>query len=240
MSDGNKKDPASTAPSEKKPTLTKRLTSSVSDKELEVGSAGAWFRGIAAAARKSATAARKVIMSTAKAKAPAAKQAVRAIGENRPLAFASEGAVAGQSMMPKLIYYGAWGLSGTAIVADIWTKQEDAPPSLKVNTALYWTAFHIPASLVVPAVIIHRIVHMVEDVVKNPEGLAKAWPPRAKSIAPVAAALLSIIPVVPVVDHTAEAIMEPTLGKVLGLSFDHHHGAAKGSDDSGDSKKKQD
>jgi len=170
------------------------------------------LRGVAAATRKLLI-----------AKGPAMKQSVRAVGENRHLAFASEGAVAGESIMPKVLYYGAWGLSATAIAADIYTKQHDAPPDLHVNTAIYWTAFHIPASLVVPALIIHQIVHQVDHMVQNPKGLAKAWPPRAKVIAPVAAALLSIIPVVPVVDHAAEAIMEPTLGKYLGLKFEHHH-----------------
>ena len=42
------------------------------------------FRGVAAATRKGAIVAKKVAI----AKGPATKQAVRAIGENRPLAFA--------------------------------------------------------------------------------------------------------------------------------------------------------
>lgn len=177
-----------------------------------------FFRGVAAATRKAAMAARKVAI----AKAPAAKQAARAVGENRPLAFASEGAVAGDALLPRSIYYGAWALSGTAILADIYTKQDKAPKDLKLNTAIYWTAFHVPASLVVPAVIIHRIVHAVENSVQN-ANFAKSWPPRAKALAPVGAALLSIVPVVPAVDYTAEAIMEPTLGSYLGLTFDDHH-----------------
>ena len=184
-------------------------------KELSGG-----FRGIAAATRKLLIPVRKALL----AKGPATRQAMRAVGENRPLAFASEGAVAGQPLLPKVAYYGAWGLSITAICADIYNKYDDAKPEQKLNTTLYWGAFHLPASLVVPAVIIHQIVHSVEHAVQNPKGFAKAWPPRAKAVAPVAAALLSIIPVVPVVDHTAEYIMEPTLGAYLGLSFeDHHH-----------------
>ena len=51
---------------------------------------GGWFRGIA-----------------------------RALGSNRPLAFVSEGAVAGQRMMPKWLYYSAWGVSGVAIVVSV-------------------------------------------------------------------------------------------------------------------------
>jgi len=196
----------------------KRRDSIVDEIDVPEG-LGGWFRGFAAATRKVLLPMKKTIL----AKGPAAKQTVRAIGENRPLAFASEGAVAGESLLPKFLYYGAWGLSGTAIIADIYNKQDDAPEHLKMNTALYWTAFHIPASLVVPAVIIHRIVHTVEGVVENPKGMAKSWPPRAKVMAPVAAALLSIIPVVPIVDHAAEAIMEPTLGSYLGLTFEHHH-----------------
>ena len=60
-------------------------------------------------------------------------------------------------------------------------------------------------------------------MVENPKGFAKSWSPRAKALTPVAAALLSIIPVVPTVDYLAEQIMEPTLGSALGLEFHHHH-----------------
>ena len=108
----------------------------------------------------------------------------------------------------------------------------DAPKDKQLNTGLYYSAFHIPASLVVPAVIIHQIVHGMEYSMKN-HSYAKAFPPRAKALVPVAAALLSIIPVVPVVDHTFELIMEPTLGKYLDIEFeDHHHehAAAKKED----------
>jgi hypothetical protein len=183
------------------------------------------LRGIAAATRKLLIPAKKAII----AKGPASKQAVRAVGENRPLAFASEGAVAGESMIPRAVYYGAWTLSGAAICADIYNKQDDAPSDKRWNAVFYWTAFHIPASLVVPAVIIHRIVHTVENAVENPKKgsmlAKKAWfqSSRFKAGAPVAAALLSIIPVVPIVDHSFEFIMEPTLGAYLGLTFHHHH-----------------
>ena len=49
----------------------------------------------------------------------------------------------------------------------------------------------------------------------------KKLPPRAKSLIPVATALLSIVPVVPIVDHAFETVMEPTLGAYLGLQFHH-------------------
>ena len=207
-----------------------------------------FFRGIAAATRKMAIMARKTVAAkAAAAKTAAAKQAaaakvsaktaVRAVGENRPLAFASEGAVAGEPILPKAVYYGAWTLSGVAIVADIYNKYEDAPAARRWQTAAYWTCFHIPASLVVPALIIHQVVHQVQHVVENPAGLAKAWPPRAKAVAPVAAALLSIVPVVPAVDTAAEMIMEPTLGAYLGLEFHHHHGHGHGDDDDDDDAK---
>lgn len=183
---------------------------------------GAIFRGIAAATRKLLPVAQKTIH----AKRAAAKTVVRTVGQNRPLAFASEGAVAGQSLIPKAIYYGAWTLSGVAITADITTKYWDAPVDKKWQTCFYWTAFHVPASLVVPAYIIHQIVHAVEHSVET-GAYAKAWPPRAKALAPVGAALLGIIPVVPVVDTAAEYIMEPTLGKYLGLKFSHDHGVSE-------------
>ena len=191
------------------------------------------FRGIAAALRKTvmgkaaaskAAATKGAATKAAATKGVTAKTMVRQVGESRPLAFASEGAVAGDSMLPRFAYYGAWALSGVAITADIYNKYEDAHPKRKWQTALYWTAFHVPASLVVPAVIIHEIVHAVQRVVDNPAGLAKAWSPRAKAAAPVAAALLSIIPVVPAVDTAAEYLMEPTLGAYLGVEFDHHGG----------------
>ena len=227
------------APPDKKEPIKRRKTLTEEATEHTEELSG-FFRGVAAAMRKAAlgkAVAGKVAAKTAAGKAVAAKTAaaktvagktiagetiVRQIGESRPLAFASEGAVAGKSMLPKVIYYGAWALSGLAIGADIYNKYQDAPKDRKWQTVVYWTTFHVPASLVVPAVIIHEIVHAVQRVVDNPAGLAKSWSPRAKSAAPVAAAMLSIIPVVPAVDTAAEYLLEPTLGEYLGLEFMHH------------------
>ena len=36
----------------------------------------------------------------------------------------------------------------------------------QLHTAAYYTAFHIPASLVIPAVLIHKVVHYTEHAVK--------------------------------------------------------------------------
>mmetsp|Transcript_40933 Transcript_40933/g.46504 ORF Transcript_40933/g.46504 Transcript_40933/m.46504 type:complete len:272 (-) Transcript_40933:253-1068(-) len=178
-------------------------------------SAGQSFRGIAAASR---------------AKLPALKAAaskvVRSVGTNRPLAFASEGAVAGKSMIKPWMYYGAWGLSGLAITGDITCRMWDAPPSKKYETVAYWSAFHIPASFVVPAYIIHQVVHYTEGMVNNnkdrPNKIIQRIPIRFRSFIPVSAALCAIIPVVPTVDYLFEQIMEPTLGAYLGLEFHHH------------------
>jgi hypothetical protein len=174
---------------------------------------GGLFRGIAAATRK--------LLPTIKP--VAVKSALRTVGQNRPLAFASEGAVAADTMLPRVIYYGAWTLSSVAIMADVYTKYDVAKShgdgKTAIPTAFYWTCFHIPASLVVPAMIIHRVVHAVQHSVEHGK-YAQSWSPRTKSLAPVVAALLAIVPVVPAVDHTAEAIMEPTLGRYLGEKKD--------------------
>ena len=179
-----------------------------------------------------------------------AKTAVRTIGGTRSLAFASEGAVAGAKIMPSWMFYGAWSISGLAIAADITTRTWDAPPDKEKETALYWTVFHIPASLVVPAVIIHKIVHTVEHALENPpkkssstpfsfSSLVKHIPIRYQPFIPVGAAMLSIIPVVPAVDYTAEIIMEPTLGNYLGLEFHHHHHHQDAHDEEDNDKKKE-
>ena len=177
----------------------------------ELTDIGGFFRGIAVAARV-----KLPVLKVASAKA------VRAVGSNRPLAFASEGAVAGNALMPRWMYYGAWGMSGLAIGADITSKTWDAPEHLKKETAAYWTLFHIPASLVVPAWIIHQVVHATEHSMEH-HSYAKKIPVRVRPYVPVGAALLSIVPVVPTVDHLAEVLLEPTLGDYLGLKFDHHH-----------------
>ena len=215
------KPPSETVPPTEKPAAVQDSNVlSTSAVYVEEEQLSGFFRGISVATRKFVMAGKKVMA----AKAPALKSAVREIGQIRPLAFASEGAVAGASILPRSIYYGAWGLSGIAIASDIYTKQDDAAAQGKSwETAVYWTAFHIPASLVVPAYIIHQIVHKVQHAVDNPKGFAKQWSPRLKSWTPVGAALLSIIPVVPVVDTAFEYAMEPTLGAHLGLEFEHHH-----------------
>eukprot|EP00940_MAST-03C_sp_MAST-3C-sp2_P002751 g2751.t1 len=192
--------------------------------EGDIGWLGGIFRGTAAAVRSSL---------------PAIKSSVRAVGSARPLAFASEGGVAAKSIIPRPVYYGLWGLSGAAVFADIATKTMDAPDHLRVQTAGYHTLFHIPASLVLPAVIIHKVVHVAEDSVKTVPRLSQL-PPRVKSVIPVGAALLSIIPVVPVVDHVCEMVMEPTLGKLLGLHFSHHgHEDQSGENVAAETKKKK-
>jgi len=191
------RDPATTTSGQ--PENTETSSSITTTTLVDDPNIGGMFRGVAAALRST-------------------MPAVRTIGGFRPLAFLSEGAVAGKSILPASLYYGAWGISGVAIAADITTQVVDAPEEKKVNTGLYYTAFHIPASLVVPAVIIHQVVHLAEKVVKN-----TSLPPRVKPLVPVAAALLSIVPVVPAVDTAAEMLMEPTLGAYLGLEFSHHH-----------------
>jgi len=160
-------DEDSRRPAGNKPTAavaTGRKTTPLPDPDD--GSFGEYVSG---SLRGFAAATRKAVM----AKAASAKGAIRAVGEARPLAFASEGAVAGDAIIPR------------------------------------W--------------VIHRVVHVAEGIVRKPGGVAGGLPPRAKALAPVAAAMLSIIPVVPAVDYAAEAIMEPTLGRYLGLEFHHHH-----------------
>ena len=208
-------------------TTKRRATAPPSDDDVEVVEsapsslgecAGGIIRGIAASMRGTAI---------------SSKSAIRAVGEARPLAFASEGAVAGDALLPRWAYRSLWGTSVLAICADVYVKCDDAPTSLRYNTALYWMAFHVPASLVVPAAIIHKVVHVTEDVVRDAHPATKnndiggymlsKLSPRAKALLPVMAAMTSIIPVVPTVDHLAESIMEPTLGKYLGLEFRHHN-----------------
>ena len=187
-----------TATTDNYPATAENSSNTTTETSMDETNIGGMFRGVAAALRST-------------------MPAVRTVGGFRPLAFLSEGAVAGKSVLPTTLYYGAWGVSGVAIVADITTQVVDAPEEKKLNTGLYYTAFHIPASLVVPAVIIHQVVHLVEKVVKS-----TSLPPRVKPLVPVAAALLSIVPVVPAVDTAAEMLMEPTLGTYLGLEFAHH------------------
>jgi hypothetical protein len=228
---------AQPAPPQRRKTLQERVDEVPWYEEMS----GA-MRGVAAAMRKTVMA-KTIAAKTAAAKTVATKQAsvkaaVRAVGDNRPLAFASEGAVAGESILPRVVYYGAWTLSGAAICADIYNKQDAAPADKKWHTALYWTTFHIPASLVIPALIIHQIVHQVSAIVENPTGLAKSWTPRSRALAPAAAALLSIVPVVPMVDYAAEQLLEPTWGAYLGVQFSHGHATVAQEDK--DSAKKQD
>jgi len=153
--------------------------------------------------------------------AAAMKHGLKVVGNTRALAFASEGAVAGEAIIPRSAYYGLWGLSGLAILGDITTKTSHAEEEKRVNTAIYNTVFHIPASLVVPALIIHRVVHGIEYSVNN-HSYARKLPARARALLPVLGALVSIFPIVPCVDYAAERVLEPTLGKYLQLDLHEH------------------
>jgi len=86
---------------------------------------------------------------------------------------------------------------------------------------LYWSAFHIPATVVMPTLLVHQVIYQVEHMLKKP--FARHWTPTVRASVPYAVALLSIFPIVPLVDHVAESILEPTLGAYLGLEFDHTH-----------------
>ncbi len=164
-----------------------------------VKQAGGGFRGLAATARGMA----------------------RVLQSARPLAFASEVGVAAQSLLPRPVYIGSWVLSGVAVAADAGLNIADAPVDKRMHMAALQAAFHIPASLVVPALIIHKIVHVAADIVQKNARLS-ALPPRAKQLIPVSAAILAIIPVVPAVDHSTEFILERTLAPYLGLSLHKH------------------
>lgn len=94
---------------------------------------------------------------------------------------------------------------------------------LHIQAALQ-TAFHVPASLVLPAMAIHKVVHVASDFVSKHAKLS-ALPQRQRALIPVAAAVLAIVPVVPLCDHGVEFALENTLAPALGLSLHHetHH-----------------
>mmetsp|Transcript_47377 Transcript_47377/g.92420 ORF Transcript_47377/g.92420 Transcript_47377/m.92420 type:complete len:245 (+) Transcript_47377:47-781(+) len=185
-------------------------TTTVADEDTTA--IGAYFRGLAMAIRN------KIMLKKA-----LITKGIRDLGAARPLHFASEGAVASNNLIPRWTYYGAWGISGLAIGADITAKSWDADEEKKWHTAAYWTAFHVPASLVVPAYVIHQVVDGAEKFAKTSAFFKKKnLPPKVRTIFPVACAVLAIVPVVPVVDLFFETVMEPTLGTYLGLTFHHH------------------
>ena len=122
--------------------------------------------------------------------------------------------------MPMPAYFFLWGVSLSAIVSDIYMKQHDSAKEDSFSTILYYTSFHIPASLIIPAVIIHKIGQLLET--SMPNCIAKKLSSKVKIMLPICVTLLSIYPVVFMVDTTAEKILEPTLGKYLNLEFPKH------------------
>ena len=122
--------------------------------------------------------------------------------------------------MPMPVYVLLWGASLSAIVSDIYMKQHDSAKEDSLSTILYYTSFHIPASLIIPAVIIHKIGHLMES--SMPNYFSKNLSSKVKIMLPICVTLLSIYPVVFMVDTTAEKILEPTLGKYLNLDFPKH------------------
>ena len=118
------------------------------------------------------------------------------------------------------VYVLLWGASLSAIISDIYMKQHDSPKEDSLSTILYYTSFHIPASLIIPAVIIHKIGHSMET--SMPNCFSKNLSSKVKIMLPICVTLLSIYPVVFMVDTTAEKILEPTIGKYLNLDFSKH------------------
>eukprot|EP00004_Rigifila_ramosa_P027441 TRINITY_DN8956_c0_g1_i2.p1 TRINITY_DN8956_c0_g1~~TRINITY_DN8956_c0_g1_i2.p1 ORF type:complete len:137 (-),score=29.62 TRINITY_DN8956_c0_g1_i2:18-428(-) len=123
--------------------------------------------------------------------------------------------VASRPIISRSVYLGSWALSGLAVVCDAGIKIADSPPELRKKVAIHQTAFHITASLVVPALIIHQVVEGAQAFIKNRPALAARMHPRMRPIVPVLAALSSIPVVVPVVDHATEWVLERTLEPYL-------------------------
>eukprot|EP01063_Lacrimia_lanifica_P017906 TRINITY_DN2488_c0_g1_i1.p2 TRINITY_DN2488_c0_g1~~TRINITY_DN2488_c0_g1_i1.p2 ORF type:complete len:216 (+),score=45.96 TRINITY_DN2488_c0_g1_i1:61-708(+) len=185
---------------------------------------GASMRGVAPALFAKTSAMKAVLAKSVFVKGAAVKTAAAKLSQARPLAFASEVGVASQSLIPRWVYLGTWGLSGLVVLADGGVKTANSPEEKRWHMALYQTVFHTIASLVVPAVIIHKIVHAAQHAAEHNATL-KRLPPTYLRLFPAFCAILSIGPVVPTVDYLAEEALEPTLGKALGLEF-HGHGAA--------------
>lgn len=148
----------------------------------------------------------------------------RGIAASRPLAFASEIGVASRPIIPKSVYYGAWALSGLAVACDAGHKIGDTPPEHKFAMGVYQAAFHIPASLVIPAVIIHKVVGKVQADVKAQPWRYDRLPRRFWPGIPVVVALACIPVVVPVVDHATEMFLDATLTPFLNIPSLMPHG----------------
>ena len=132
----------------------------------------------------------------------------------RPLAYASEVGESLRKVAPFLVKP-LYGISIAYVLVDLVVKTANLENKTKKYRSVFCLdlmIWHLGASLIIPAVIIHKIVH------KSTKLMAKRnFPTKVITFAPAIIAL-SIIPfIVHPIDHAVDWMMDGTFRKVVDL-----------------------
>lgn len=143
-------------------------------------------------------------------------RAPKLIAAQRWMAYASEGTEPFRPVASKWFVRSGYALSFIYVAADIGVRtranyvqnQDTKKASIVFGDTLL---FHSMASLIIPAVTIHQIVHLSSSGIKRGNILANM--PRVRGLLPTLIGLMSIPFVVGPIDHGVEYLMDHTARK---------------------------
>lgn len=129
----------------------------------------------------------------------------------RPAAFASEVGEATMRGWNKRALVATYGISGLYVIADTAYHVHEAEEGEKMEVFVEKTIFHSLASLLLPSVVIHKIVHIVKDLVEEPKNaiaLERWIRPKLHVRVPSIVAMISIPLVIIPIDYGVEHCIE--------------------------------
>lgn len=153
---------------------------------------------------------------------------LRRIVSIRSLAYTSEGAEAMRPIVHKAIVRLGYGLSFGYVGADIGLKLydiKDQPSQIIKYKALDLSAWHLSASLVVPAVTIHTFVSGITKLQKKFIYTATKLPTRFGKVFPTICGLISIPFIIKPIDYGTDFVMDKYVRPYYPVQIPHetHH-----------------
>lgn len=153
-------------------------------------------------------------------------RAPKLIAAQRWMAYASEGTEPFRPVASKWFVRSGYALSFLYVLSDIGVRTRltwlETHSKQKATVVFGDTlVFHSLASLVIPAVFIHQIVHGSSKLVSKMSSITRY--PRVAGLAPTIIGLCSIPFVVGPIDHGVEFAMDKTLRQYYEVHSSHEH-----------------
>jgi len=137
----------------------------------------------------------------------------------RYTAYASDVGEGLRPVLPSWAVKSAYGFAGLYMVGDVVyetaeVRSRGAPDYVVARTAAHATTFQLIASLIIPSAIIHTAVSKSGKLFKK-LGMFTKWGPSVVGI--------SLIPLMPLIDHPVEGVIDAAFDKYLPLPKEWQH-----------------